>query len=207
MNNMQRELTVTVRDSQGKGPARRLRQSGLIPGVLYGGGKDHLKISVDPRVLRKAMDPDRKLNTYFKLSVEGEGGASVEDAIIADHQIDAVHMELIHVDFLRVDPKTEIVTKIPVEYTGRAAGVLAGGKLLTYRRFVKIAACPGDVPVALNVDVSPLAADQTLRLEACSVPKVRFLEDPRVALAYVAPPKAKKVEEKDDKKKKKAAKK
>lgn len=203
MTNMQRELTVTVRDSHGKGPARRLRKSGLIPGVLYGGGKDHLKISVDPRVFRKAMDPDRKLNTYFKLSVESDAGKAVEDVIVADHQIDAVRMELIHIDFLRVDPKTEIVTKIPVNYVGRSVGVLAGGKLQTYRRFVKIAARPGDIPVALEADVSPLAADQTLRLEACSAPNVRFLEDTRLALAYVSPPKVKKAEEDDKKKKKK----
>ncbi len=200
MSSIQRELTVTVRDSQGKGPARRLRKRGLIPGVLYGGGKDHLKIAIDPRVFRKAMDPDRKLNTYFKLSVTGGDAA---DVIIADHQIDAVRNELIHIDFLRVDPKAEIVTKIPVKYVGRSVGVLAGGKLQTYRRFVKIAVRPGDVPVALEVDISPLAADQTLRLEDCSAPNVRFLEDTRLALAYVAPPKVKKADEDDGKKKKK----
>ena len=64
-------ITVQTRDAGGKGVSRKLRAEGLIPGVMYGRGKDSVKLVVDPLELRKAMDPARKLNTYFTVNVEG----------------------------------------------------------------------------------------------------------------------------------------
>jgi large subunit ribosomal protein L25 len=188
MINPQRELNVATRTTRGKGPARQMRMKGLIPGVLYGGGGEHVKLSVDPHQFRKAIDPERKLNTYWKLTVDD---GEIVNAIIADHQINAVQNKLIHIDFMRVDPTSEVVTKIPIKYTGRAVGVLAGGKLYTYRRFIKVAATPGNLPVFLDVDVSALNIDETLLLSEITLEDVRFLEDPRLALASVAQAKAK----------------
>ncbi len=193
---------MQLRSETGKGAARRIRRGGLIPGVVYGKGGEHVCVQLDPTTFRRALDPARKLNTFFKLTIEGDKPVT-EAAIIADHQVDAVKDAVIHVDFLRVDPQKEIVTKIPINYSGRSVGVLAGGKLKTFLRFAKIAARPGDIPESLEVDITPLAANDTLRIKDVSIENVRILENPSQPLAYVAPPKAKKVEEGDDKKKKK----
>ena len=84
--NEQREITVQVRHSHGKGESRKLRAKGLIPAVVYGAGGEHKAVSVDPRILRKTMDPARKLNTWYKVTLEDNGKTvGTESCIVCDH--------------------------------------------------------------------------------------------------------------------------
>ncbi|HEY8378469.1 MAG TPA: hypothetical protein VIK91_18365, partial [Nannocystis sp.] len=111
--NQQRELTVQVRHGTGKGAAHKLRAAGKIPGVVYGRGGEHLSIAIDPNALRKAVDPARKRNTWFALRVQEEGKPDrVESCIIVDRQLDLVRDNVLHVDFLRVDPERELEVKL-----------------------------------------------------------------------------------------------
>lgn len=183
------KLTAKVRQVSGKGVARKLRSQGLIPAVIYGKGKGNLMLTVSPRELRRAMDPQRKLNTFFTLTIEG-GDGGVEQCVLTDFQADPIRDEFLHVDFLRVDPDTEIVTKIPVEYSGRSVGVVAGGKLRTYQRTARVAAKPGEVPVKLSVDVTPLKIGETLRMRDMKLENARLLDHPNVVVAHVDPPRA-----------------
>ncbi|HLT36797.1 MAG TPA: 50S ribosomal protein L25 [Enhygromyxa sp.] len=182
------KLTAKVRQSSGKGVARKLRADGLIPAVIYGKGQGNVMLTLSPRELRRAMDPQRKLNTFFTVTIEGQDGQSVEQCVLTDFQADPIRDEFLHVDFLRVDPNSEVVTKIPVEYVGRAAGVVAGGKLRTYQRTARIAAKPAQIPVKLTVDVSPLNAGETLRMKDLVLENARLLEHPNVVVAHVDPP-------------------
>lgn len=205
--NEQREITVNVRTTSGKGEAHKLRAKGLIPAVVYGGGGEHVSVAVDPRLLRKAMDPVRKLNTWFKVEVQDESGKAVrtESCIVIDHQKDKVRDEILHVDFLRVDPEKELRVRLPVEVTGRSVGVVAGGTLKTFLRYVHVAVRPRDIPTSLVVDVTPLAAGQSLRVKDMTVPGGRILENQNQNLAFIDPPKAKKEEDDAGKDGKKAA--
>jgi large subunit ribosomal protein L25 len=189
------KLTAKVRQASGKGVARKLRAQGLIPGVIYGKGKGNLMLTLSPRELRRAMDPERKLNTFFTVTIEGDSDATVEQCVLTDYQADPIRDEFLHVDFLRVDPDSEVVTKIPVEYIGRAVGVVAGGKLRTYQRTARVAAKPGEIPVKLTVDVSPLQAGQTLRMRDLSLANARLLDHPNVVVAHVDPPRAAKTDD------------
>lgn len=205
MANEQRELTVQARSGHGKGAARKLRAKGLIPGVVYGGGGEHRSVAVDPRVLRKVMDPARKLNTWYKVTIEDAGKpVGTESVIVIDHQVDKVRDALLHVDFLRVDPERELEVRLPVEITGRAAGVVAGGTLKTFLRYVHASIKPRDIPTSLLVDITPLNAGETLRIKDLSIAGGRILESGSQALAHIEPAKIK-VEEVDDKAKKKDA--
>lgn len=205
MANEQRELTVQARGSHGKGAARKLRAKGLIPGVVYGAGGEHRSVAVDPRVLRKVMDPARKLNTWYKVTIEDEGKAvGTESVIVIDHQVDKVRDALLHVDFLRVDPEKEIEVRLPVEITGRAAGVVAGGSLKTFLRYVHVSVKPRDIPTSLLVDITPLNAGETLRIKDLAVPGGRILENGNQSLAHIEPAKIK-VEVVDEKAAKKPA--
>ena len=116
---------------------------------------------------------------------------------------DAIRDDVLHIDFLRVDLEREIQRKIPVRYFGRAAGVQVGGKLKTFRRHVRISAKPGDIPVELPVDVTPLEAGAYLRLSDMTLDNASFDERIDTPIAFVDPPKAKKEEDEDDKKGKK----
>jgi len=189
------KLAAKVRHAAGKGVARKLRAEGLIPAVIYGKGEGNVMLTVSPRDLRKAMDPLRKLNTFFSMTIEGPDATIVEQCVLTDFQADPIRDEFVHVDFLRVDPESEVVTKIPVEYVGRAVGVVTGGKLRTYQRTVRIAAKPAQIPVKLTVDVSPLKSGDSVRMEDLKLDNARLLDHPNVVLAHVEPPRVAKVAE------------
>ena len=204
--NEQREITVQVRHSHGKGESRKLRAKGLIPAIVYGAGGEHRSVSVDPRILRKTMDPARKLNTWYKVTLEEDGKTvGTESCIVCDHQIHKVKDAILHVDFLRVDPAKELTVRIPVEVSGRAAGVVAGGSLKTFLRYVHVSVKPSDIPASLVVDITPLQSGETLRIKDLSVPGGRILENGNQSLAHIEPAKIKIEEESEADKKKKAA--
>jgi len=200
--NQQRELTVQVRTGTGKGAAHKLRATGKVPGVVYGHGGEHLTIALDPLELRKAVDPARKRNTWFAIRVQEAGKADrVESCIIVDRQLDLVRDDILHVDFLRVDPERELEIKLPLEFTGRAAGVAVGGTLKTIARQIRVAVKPADIPTSFVVDVTPLEGGQTLRVRDMKFPSGRILDNANIPLVMVESAKAKKEETPGDAKK------
>ncbi|MEZ4449297.1 MAG: 50S ribosomal protein L25 [Nannocystaceae bacterium] len=207
MSHEARTMNALIRKDTGKGVARSLRRDGRLPGVLYGRGGDRLSLSLDLQELEKAIDPARKWNTWFSVRVQEEGKAErVESVMVVDRQIHPVRRDIIHVDFLRVDPSAEIETQVPVEYVGRPIGVQAGGKLKTFRRYIKIASIPGNIPVKIDIDISNLDGNQTMRISDLTVEGFRLREKPTDPLAFVEAAKAKVEEKVDDKKAKKGKK-
>jgi large subunit ribosomal protein L25 len=184
------KLNAKIRQTSGKGTARKLRAQGLIPAVIYGKGQSNVMLTLSPRELRRAMDPQRKLNTFFTVTLEGDGNSIVEQCVVTDYQADPIRDEFLHIDFLRVDPDSEVVMKIPVEYIGRAAGVALGGKLRTYQRTTRIAAKPTKIPVKLTVDVSALQAGESLRMKDLRIEDARLLDHPDAVVAHVEPPRS-----------------
>ena len=181
------QISAKLRTGVGKGTARKLRMAGRIPAVMYGKGEDNVMISLDPRDVLRAMDPERKFNTFFKVTFED---GSVEQCMLTDSQIHPTRDEFIHVDFLRVNPETEVRASIPVEYTGRPAGVTAGGRLRTYQRSMRIAAKPADIPVSLIVDTTELDGGESLRLKTLTLENCRLLDHPETVMAHVDMPRS-----------------
>ena len=174
------QITATVRTKHGKGVARQLRRAGLCPAVMYGQKGENISLTIDPHAFRKATDPALEYNTLFQVTVEGEDGSSqVVPCMVVDLQRDAIKDDLKHVDFLRVDLEQDVERKIPVRYHGRAAGVVIGGKLKTMRRHVKVQAKPGQIPVELAVDLTPLEAGRYLRISDVSLEGATFQERDR----------------------------
>lgn len=190
MSNNFGNLTVQTRIRDGKGAARKLRALGRIPAIVYGQGKDNLKLTLNTGDLRKAMDPERKLNTYWKLDLVDESGkaAGKEACVIVDFQIDPLRDTYIHIDFMRVSEAEDVQVKVPVEYSGRAVGVAAGGKLRTLRRTVKVAVKPHQIPVKLEVDLTNIELGDSLRLKDLSLEGTRLLDHPDTVMALVESP-------------------
>ena len=157
-----------------------------MPGVMYGRGKDSIKLSIDPSEFRKAIDPARKLNTYFIVTIEG---GDKESCVIADCQIEPTKDTFMHVDFLRVDPELEVFVKIPVRYFGRSIGVAAGGDMKTTHREIRVAAKPAQVPAELAVDISSLDIGGRLLLSDVPMANVRMLERPDTVMVLIDAPK------------------
>jgi large subunit ribosomal protein L25 len=183
-------LEAQLRAGAGKGVARKLRATGRIPAVVYGQGGENVKVSINPLALRSAMDPERKLNTFWSIDLQDDAGksAGAETCIIVDYQLDILRDEFIHIDFMRVSKEEDVTVTIPVVYTGKAIGTVTGGKLRTLRRSVKVAVKPSEIPVNVSIDVTNIESGDSLRLKEISLEGIRLLDHPEMVMALVEAP-------------------
>lgn len=169
------QLTVDLRTSTGKGPARQLRARGRVPGVFYGATKDGpiapFQITVDVKSLKASLDPVRRQNTVIQVTVNDDGAAVRQlSALLKDYQIDPLRREITHVDLLAIDPDKEVVTSVPLEFTGKPKGFIDGGQLHTLMRSLHVKAKPSDIPVKLVLDVSGLDIGDVLHVSDITLP-------------------------------------
>jgi len=108
------------RADRGKNAARRLRASGRIPAIVYGGKKDALAVSVDPKTLLRVLRSESGRNTILSLDLGDAGKAS---AILKSWQVDPINEKFIHADFYRIAMDVAIRVKIPILAKGEARGV------------------------------------------------------------------------------------
>ena len=186
-------LDLTSRAAEGSRSARRLRRTGQVPGVLYGGGDEPQLFAVDARILRNTLARSGAI-----LQVVVDGGAA-SPVLVKDIQRHPVRGEAVHVDFLRVDMKVAIHAPVALELIGAdvAPGVVEGGVLSQGVMELNIEALPGDIPDSLQFDVSGLQINETVTLAALTAPAgVTLLDDPdETVLATVTPPTLEPVEE------------
>jgi large subunit ribosomal protein L25 len=185
-------LSLTARDPEGSRNARRLRRSGLVPGVIYGGGDAPTHFAVDARILRNTLAHS---GAILEVSLDGATGTPV---LVKDIQRHPVRGEAVHVDFLRVRMDQAIQTTVTVELVGgdEAPGVVEGGVLSQETREITIEALPGDIPDSIKHDVSALEMNATITLDALTAPEgVTFIDDADTLIASIMPPTVEPVEE------------
>jgi large subunit ribosomal protein L25 len=178
-------LSVQRRDPEGSRAARRLRRTGRVPGVVYGGGEDPVAFHVDSRVLRQAL---AHAGAVLDLSIDGEGSSPVVLKELSRHPVTG---ETQHVDLLRVRLDQAIQATVALELVGvdDAPGVKEGGILEQVTRELTIEALPTDIPDAIQHDVSGVQIGDTLTVEAVTPPAgVTLLDDPETVIATVTPP-------------------
>jgi large subunit ribosomal protein L25 len=173
-------LTVEERAERGSREARRLRRSGLVPGVLYGGSDgDSVSFKVNALNLRHTLADGSAL-----LDVKVDGGKA-RPVIVKDQQFHPVRDELLHIDLLEVRLDEKINSTVAVELTGveESPGVKEGGVLEHVTRELNIEALPTDIPDNIVVDVSGMEVAATMHLsELAAPPGVTFLDDPEETL-------------------------
>jgi large subunit ribosomal protein L25 len=168
------KLDVTSRTSDGSRAVRRLRRSGRVPGVLYGGGGDAVGFDTDARELRLAL---ARSGAVLDLSVDGGKATPV---VLKETQRDPVRGETLHVDLLRVRLDRAIHAVVPLELTGTedAPGVKEGGVLEQITRELNVEALPTAIPESIVHDVSEMVIGDTLLLAVIAVPEgVTLLDD------------------------------
>ena len=161
------KLTLSARDTSGGSRAvRRLRRSGRVPGVLYGGDREPVAFHVDARELRIAL---AARGAVLDLHLEGQD----TPAVLKDSQVHPVRAETQHVDLLRVNLNVAIAATVPVHLDGteQAPGVVAGGVLDQVTHTVNVEALPGDIPEEIRYDVSGLEMNDTVHLSALTPPR------------------------------------
>jgi large subunit ribosomal protein L25 len=179
-------LALTSRAAEGSRSARRLRRTGQVPGVIYGGGDDPQLFAVDARILRNTL---ARSGAILQIAVDGGAAAPV---LVKDVQRHPVRGEAMHVDFLRVDMTQTIQTTIVLELVGNdsAPGVVEGGVLSQGAIELNIEALPGDIPDGIQFDVSKMEMNATATLAELTPPAgVTLLDDPdETVLATITPP-------------------
>ena len=164
------KVSVELRNQSGKGPARRARGSGKLPGVLYGHKLDPLSLVLDPVELLHALDKERKRNTVFALQVKGDAKTESVTAMIRDVQIDPMSRRPVHVDFIRVSMDEEVKVSVPLVLTGTAVGVTNGGNLHLSHHVLPIAAKPDSIPTKIELDVTALDIGDALHAKDLKLP-------------------------------------
>jgi len=190
------KLEVSSREAGGSRAARRLRRSGRVPGVVYGGDSDALGFDADARELRLALAGS---GAVLDLSVDGKKATPV---VLKEAQRDPIHGETTHVDFLRVKLDEEINAVVPLELHGvdEAPGVKEGGVLEQITRELNVQALPTAIPEAIVHDIGELAIGDTIHLAAVSAPAgVTFLDDPdETIVATLSPPRLQAQQEEEE---------
>jgi large subunit ribosomal protein L25 len=178
------KLSISTRDVSNSRATRRLRRKGMVPGVLYGGDTGPLAFQVDERALRHAL---AGRGAVVELELDGKG----TPAVLKENQRHPVRGHTLHVDFLRVRLDVAITTSVGLELIGGedTPGTREGGVLEHVTREVAIEALPTDIPERLELDVSQMAINDTLTLEAVKAPSgVTILDDLETVVATLTPP-------------------
>jgi len=178
-------VTAERREEKGKGPARRLRQKGLIPAVVYGGKSTPTHLAVDPAALMKAIEGPHRFNTVLTLKLEG----GEKHVLFKDYAVDPVSRKLLHADFLEVKLDQPVKVEVPVVTTGRAVGQAEGGILSIAAHEIVLEALPAKIPVKIEVDVTNLKIGQSIHVSELKAPEgcqFKFATD--YVVAFVAIP-------------------
>jgi large subunit ribosomal protein L25 len=187
-------IVVHKRDDTGTRASKRLRKSGLIPGVIYGHGKDAVLIAVEPHALRDALTTSA--GTHAVLDVTFEGQKRGHKAIVKELTLDRVKSNVIHVDLQEIRLDETIETTVAIHFEGEAKGVKAGGMLDESTREVTVKGLVTAIPEHLVVDVSELDMNETLQVADLVVPEgIEIMADADEVLCSVLPPRKVEVEE------------
>ena len=148
----------------GNGPARVLRRAGQIPAVLYGRKIEPVLLSVNTKDLEQILKKGSFGQFILNLVIQN-GKKMTKPAIIKELQTHPVSGSLIHIDFYEVDMKRQIKVMVPVVTTGKSAGIEEGGLLNIVRRELEVFCLPGDIPEAIEIDISELGIGDSIHLE------------------------------------------
>ena len=160
-------LTAETGRPRGTRPSRRLRRTGRVPAVVYGMGANPITVSIDRADLRGALSTDAGLNALITLEVDGDRQLS----IVKDLQRHPVRRDVLHVDFLRIDPDEEVEVDVPLVLVGEAKKVTqASGMVDQVMHQVPLRAKPSDIPTEVTADVSDLEVGSSLRVSDIDLP-------------------------------------
>ncbi len=177
-------VSAKTRADRGKNAARRLRREGLVPGVVYGGKGANVAVAVDPKALQRVLRSEAGRNSILKLDIANAGSTN---AILKSWQVDPIKEKFLHADFYRIAMDVAIRVTIPIHVTGEARGVkVDAGILELIMREIEVECLPGDIPERIDVDVTDLGINGTLRISDLSAPaKVKILEDADQVVVHV----------------------
>jgi large subunit ribosomal protein L25 len=165
MNN----LKATKRETVTSGQLNKLREDGLIPGILYGGKDTNAKISIEKKLIKNILNSESFLSSVIDLDLDGRK----LKVIPRDVAYNVISDEPIHIDFMRVVPGTKIILEIPVKFINNSdcPGLKVGGVLNIVRRKIELK-CPAEnIPEEIIVDLKGLEIGTSIKISSITLPE------------------------------------
>ncbi len=183
-------LEVTRRERSGKEYAKKLRQDGKIPAVVYGGHKEPVAITVERKSVSDLIQKsDHGIRSIFLLKMSGTD--QQRHAMIKDMQMDPISRRMTHIDFVRVVMDEVVRVTVPVNITGNSIGVKEGGILDWQIRELHVECLPNAIPDKIDVDITNLGAHEQVRVSDLQLPDgVKVAEDVHRVIVGVTSPRA-----------------
>jgi large subunit ribosomal protein L25 len=178
---MAEQLEVAPRGGGGKHVNRRLRRSGQIPAILYGHGKENLRLAVPTEALQATLRHGSRLVVL--------SGAVNESAFIRQLQWDTYGTHVLHVDFTRVSADELVKVAVAVELRGEAPGVREGGVVNQLITGAQIECPAGSIPEKLYVNINHLKLNESIKLGQLELPeKSKVFGDPEAVVVQCIVP-------------------
>lgn len=177
-------LEVARREQTGKEVAKKLRRAGKLPGVVYGGKRDPVAITVDEKDLFDLMrKSEHGTRSVFFLHLAGTD--QKRHAMIKDLTVDPITRKMKHVDFIRVLMDETVTVAVPIHTKGVSLGQKEGGMLDFQIRELHVECLPGQIPDEIVIDVSALKINDVVRIADLDLPEgIKALEeDERVVVS------------------------
>jgi large subunit ribosomal protein L25 len=190
------ELKTNIRTTTGNGPARRLRQKGQIPAVLYGPGTESVLLSVNISDIDMVLKKGRIGQVLLNLVIPNNGETSTKTVMVKEMQLHPVSRNFLHIDFYEVAMDRKIMVNVPVTTTGKAKGVEVGGILQIIRRELEVQCFPLDVPESIEIDITDLDIGDSIHVGDISrQSEIEFLGDENFTVVTIVTPKIEEEEE------------
>ncbi len=162
-------LIAQTRSDSGKGASRRLRRTGMVPGIIYGTDIEPTKISVKHNELIHHLENEAFYSSILKVETDGKS----EKVVLKDLQRHPSKPFIMHLDLLRISSKEAIKMSVPLHFTGEetAPGVKAGGTASHHFTEVEVSCLPANLPEYIDVDVSAMEIGDAIHLSQIKLPE------------------------------------
>jgi large subunit ribosomal protein L25 len=167
-----------LRESVGKKDAKKSRQQGMVPCVMYGGAKQMHFLIEESNFKHLIFTPEVKL---AEISIE----ETIHIASLQDVQYHPVTDKILHVDFYEINPDTPFIISLPVLNTGTPAGVLKGGKFFKKYRKIKVKGLLKDMPENIVLNVENLEIGESIRVSDIHIDNIKLLDIPNAIILEV----------------------
>lgn len=164
-----------------KSDRKDLRKGFNIPGIMYGQGEEGLPIQFNAPDFMKAYKKSIGELAVFNVVIDGKE----HRCILKDKQIHPVRRDIMHVDFLLLNPGHEVSLSLPIKYVGEPAGAKMGGIVDIIIRNLSIACLPKDIPEDVQVDISGLEIGDSLHVKDIEIPNVKIKESDDITIIVV----------------------
>lgn len=166
------------RESVGKSATKALRNAGMVPCVLYGGGEP-VHFSAEEKAFRNLV------YTPNAHTVEIDLGKEKHNAILQDIQFHPISDRILHIDFYELNDEKEVTIEIPVQVVGKSKGVMAGGVLRLNQRKLKVKALPKNLPDFIEADITDLEMGNKLYVTKLASDKYTLMHPDNTVVAQV----------------------